>query len=77
VHRVARQQEPAALAAERLVREAVEAGGRDNVTVVVVDALSVRMRSARDRDETTPTASLDEIEGDTLPRAGARARGGL
>jgi protein phosphatase len=64
-------------AAERLVREAVDAGGRDNVTVVIVDALSVRTRSARDRDETTPTASLDEIEGDTLPRAGARARGGL
>ncbi len=60
-------------AADRLVREAVAAGGRDNVTVVVVDALAVRIRGVRDRSETIPTTSFDEIEGDTLPRARARA----
>ncbi|MGP3533356.1 PP2C family protein-serine/threonine phosphatase [Microbacterium sp. RD1] len=43
-------------AAERLVREAVAAGGRDNVTAVVVDALRVA------------APVLDEVEGDTLPR---------
>lgn len=64
-------------AAERLVREAVDAGGRDNVTAVVVDAVEVRIRGIRDRHQTVPTASFDENEGDTLPRAGARARGGL
>jgi protein phosphatase len=67
-------------AAERLVREAVAAGGRDNVTVVVVDALSVQTRAGRDRFDTMPsaaaapdTAAFDEIDGDTLPRARARA----
>jgi protein phosphatase len=65
------------VAAERLVREAVAAGGRDNVTAVVVDALDVRIRGVRDRSETVPTASIDEIEGDTLPRSGGRNRGGL
>lgn len=67
-------------AAERLVREAVAAGGRDNVTVIVVDALSVQTRAGRDRFDTMPsaaaapdTAAFDEIDGDTLPRARARA----
>ena len=64
-------------AAERLVREAVEAGGRDNVTAVIVDALAVRIRGVRDGSETIPSTSFDEIEGDTLPRAQARVRGGL
>ncbi|MFJ6651579.1 PP2C family protein-serine/threonine phosphatase [Microbacterium sp. NPDC091313] len=61
-------------AAERLVAEAVAAGGRDNVTAVVVDALAVRTRGGRDRSDTVPTAAaFDEIDGDTLPRARARA----
>lgn len=61
-------------AADRLVAEAVAAGGRDNVTAVVVDALAVRVRGGRDRADTVPTAAaFDEIDGDTLPRARARA----
>ena len=42
-------------AAEALVRKAVDAGGRDNVTVVVVDHV---------------TGDDDEANADTLPRAG-------
>jgi PPM family protein phosphatase len=66
-------------AAEALVRAAVDAGGRDNVTAVVVDALSVRTRGGRDRAATVPTAAAlvddddaDDVDGDTLPRARAR-----
>jgi PPM family protein phosphatase len=57
-------------AADRLVREAVAAGGRDNVTALVVDAVSVRIHGGRDRTETIPTigSHVDEIEEDTLPR---------
>jgi PPM family protein phosphatase len=65
-------------AADALVRAAVDAGGRDNVTAIVVDALAVRMRAGGDRAATIPTAAallddeVDEIDGDTLPRARAR-----
>ncbi|MER7797358.1 protein phosphatase 2C domain-containing protein [Microbacterium sp. NPDC096154] len=49
-------------AASRLVHEAVLHGGRDNVTAVVVDAVSVARRGASvDTDE-------DDIDADTLPR---------
>lgn len=61
-------------AAERLVREARERGGRDNITAVIVDAVTV---SARPRAETPPVGipddAIDEdtFEADTRPRARA------
>jgi PPM family protein phosphatase len=60
-------------AADRLVREAVAAGGRDNVTVLVVDAVAVRVRGGADTRQTVPTvAAAADVEEDTLPRAGRR-----
>lgn len=59
-------------AADRLVREAVAAGGRDNVTVLVVDAVSVRVRTSAGVRQTVPTAAATEVEEDTLPRAARR-----
>ncbi|WP_353114777.1 protein phosphatase 2C domain-containing protein [Microbacterium sp.] len=52
-------------AADVLVEEAVAAGGRDNITVVVVDAVSVASRPG------TPTTSDEEIDADTRPREAA------
>lgn len=57
------------LAAERLVREAVEAGGRDNVTVVVVDVVELRSPTQVDDDRGTrpgPDGRLAD-DGGTLP----------
>ena len=63
-------------AADRLVREAVAAGGRDNVTVLVVDALDVRARERRDATATIPVAEFGEDgEEDTLPRVRTRDEG--
>ncbi|MFG6503455.1 PP2C family protein-serine/threonine phosphatase [Microbacterium sp. P05] len=60
-------------AADRLVREAVDAGGRDNVTVLVIDALDVRVRGGRDSAQTIPSADMNEdVREDTLPRTRAR-----
>jgi PPM family protein phosphatase len=64
-------------AADALVRAALAAGGKDNVTVLVVDALSVHVRGERDVVATAPAvaaaladeADIDEIDEDTLPRA--------
>ncbi|MFT4221021.1 MAG: protein phosphatase 2C domain-containing protein [Microbacterium sp.] len=58
-------------AATRLVREALLYGGRDNITVVVVDALSVRSRAESGWPHSTlPTAAhADEIDEDTAPRS--------
>lgn len=62
-------------AADRLVREAVAAGGRDNVTVLVVDAVAVRVRAdSRPRDTAPVVAAAPEVEEDTLPRSGRSGR---
>lgn len=54
------------VAADLLVDEAVSAGGRDNVTVVIVDAISVTTRPG------TPIAADDaDIDMDTRPREAA------
>lgn len=63
-------------AAERLVREAVRRGGRDNITAVVVDALSVRSRAGgADIHSTLPSAArsaeADPFDADTRPRVAA------
>lgn len=53
-------------AADLLVDEAVRAGGRDNITVVVVDAVSVASRPG-----TPMEADETDIDADTRPRASA------
>jgi len=64
-------------AAERLVHEAIAAGGRDNITVVVVDATGVSddtsggSTAPRDRPQETATA----VDEDTLPREVRLQRG--
>jgi protein phosphatase len=52
-------------AADALIDEAVTAGGRDNITVVVVDAVSVASRPG------TLLATDDDIDMDTRPREAA------
>lgn len=52
-------------AAGVLVEEAVEAGGRDNVTVVIVDAVSVASRPGS-------MVETDEADDETRPRDAAR-----
>jgi len=57
-------------AATRLVHEAVLRGGRDNITAVVVDAVSVRMRSTVPCEK-TETVTIDDpydADADTRPR---------
>ena len=51
-------------AADILVDEAVQAGGRDNVTVVIVDAVSVASRPGT-------LLHADDIDADTRPREAA------
>lgn len=55
-------------AAVRLVHEALLHGGRDNVTVIVIDALSVSDDAVDDDYPTVPSV-FDEMEVDTVPRA--------
>lgn len=61
-------------AAERLVRAAIDGGGRDNITALVVDAVAVRGRRA-DQFDTVPSAPAAadraDIDSDTRPRSGA------
>lgn len=59
-------------AATRLVHEAMLHGGRDNITVLVIDALSVRSRCESGRRHSTvpsPAPATDDVDGDTLPRS--------
>lgn len=60
-------------AATRLVHEAMVRGGRDNITVVIVDAVSVRGHDDIPVD-TAPAGARDEIDSDTRPSR-ARAQG--
>ncbi|MFD6091767.1 PP2C family protein-serine/threonine phosphatase [Oerskovia sp. NPDC060338] len=53
-------------AADLLVNEAIVAGGRDNITVVVVDATGAWQDS--DDGSTTPRDALGYTDEDTLPR---------
>ncbi|WP_250445229.1 protein phosphatase 2C domain-containing protein [Actinotalea sp. C106] len=75
LHTVADPQE----AAQLLVAQAIEAGGRDNVSAVVVDVATVAAAAdtddtlrAEDRPVLSSTASVDawdeEIDGATIPR---------
>ncbi|MFT4281129.1 PP2C family protein-serine/threonine phosphatase [Microbacterium sp.] len=59
-------------AATRLVHEAMLRGGRDNITVVVVDAVSVAGHDDDAPCDTAPAPARDEIDADTRPTA-ARA----
>lgn len=66
-------------AATRLVHEAMLHGGRDNITALVVDAITVHSRRCgSDPHDTAPVGpSPDEIDGDTRPRAPRMAAGGF
>ena len=57
-------------AATRLVHEAMLHGGRDNITALVVDALSVGASHGGDGRDTQPAHpdEDDEVDGDTRPR---------
>lgn len=52
-------------AADSLVQASLRAGGRDNVTVIVVDAVAVEPKAGGDGDE--------DVDPDTLPRPVMRA----
>lgn len=70
IHEILRVESDPQEAAARLVTEAVRSGGRDNITVIVVDATHVS-RGVRDGlgDTGLSGAFDDEVEEDTRPRA--------
>lgn len=65
MHILAGVQEPQE-AAQCLVKSAIEAGGRDNVTVVVVDVCEA-WPSSSSAEEMVIDADLGIVDGDTLP----------
>lgn len=77
IEAIVRAEESPQTAADRLVHEARERGGRDNITAIVVDALTVR---ARGREAELPVGAAfggvdeDTFEADTRPRARAGSR---
>jgi PPM family protein phosphatase len=64
-------------AANALVAEAIEAGGRDNITVIVVDVTSVAHEQTE--TETSPRGGWEPDDEDTVPSpaGGVRARAGI
>ncbi len=54
IARILREEESPQTAAQRLVDEAVAHGGRDNVTVVVVDAVAVDQTDSESDEDTAP-----------------------
>ncbi|MBS1674309.1 MAG: serine/threonine-protein phosphatase [Actinobacteria bacterium] len=71
IHRVLAAHEDPQTAADRLIDLALEHGGRDNVTAVVVDAIHVSSRPGGAGGNGTD----DDIDSDTRPRA--EAMGGM
>ncbi|MGB7963856.1 MAG: hypothetical protein WCF12_12995, partial [Propionicimonas sp.] len=64
IQRVLSEESDPDAAAARLVQEALLHGGRDNVSVIIVDALSV----LEGESQTVPSA-IPEADEDTIPRA--------
>ncbi|CAI9389978.1 PP2C family protein-serine/threonine phosphatase [Microbacterium sp. T2.11-28] len=62
-------------AATRLVHEAMVRGGRDNITVVVVDAVTVRGHDEVPVDTAQAAARDEEIDSDTRPSGRSQGSG--
>lgn len=66
-------------ACQNLVRLALDAGGRDNVTVLVLEATEIVGLSTPPEESTLPPqtpSTADDIEEDTVPRGVAEQTGG-
>ncbi|PJI94985.1 PP2C family protein-serine/threonine phosphatase [Luteimicrobium subarcticum] len=65
-------------AADALVADALAAGGRDNITVLVIDAVGVDGSDDADDAATAPRASTPSVSWeDTLPREARATTGGV